>query len=35
MLTWYQVVTLQKASKILTDGQKAFAREKEFLPGFI
>lgn len=31
MLNWYQVVTLQKLAKIVTDDQKvAFAREKEF-----
>lgn len=36
MHNWYQVVTLQKLAKIVTDDQKvAFAGEKKFLPGFI
>lgn len=37
MHNWYQVVTLQKLAKIVTDAQKAgFARQKEFsLSGFV
>lgn len=37
MHKWYQVMTLQKLAKIVTDDQKAeFAREKEFsLFGFV
>lgn len=31
MHNWYQVMTLQKLAKIVTDDQKAeFARDKEF-----
>lgn len=36
MHNWYQVATLQKLAKIVTDDQKAeFAREKFSLFGFV